>query len=148
MRYNFIADSLRFFLNDCSRMTLLTLLFSLFSFSAHSKTIKVYCKSEGTQAATFKLAASLEINDIDNSVVTNVLVSFRDEEAQVPEQIITTKGYFRSLADAKGYSYLFPMQTNSNILHFILRLNTALEETSEVETTNNKKFASNCTTVE
>jgi hypothetical protein len=129
-------------------MALFTLILSLFSFTGYAKTIKVYCKSEGAQTSTFKLAASLEISDTDNSVITNVLVSFREKERQIPEQIITTKGFYRGFTEDKGYSYLFPMQATSSILHFILRLNASVEETSEIETIDNKKYVSNCTTVE
>src|SRR5688572_28468901 len=99
-------------------MALVTILLSIFSFNAYAKTIKVYCKQESKQTTSFKLAASLQINDEDNSVITNVLVSFKDNDIQAPEQFIETKGYFRGLNEGKGYSYLFPIQTNSNILHF------------------------------
>lgn len=130
-------------------MALLTLLLSLFSFPTYAKTIKVYCKADETQAASFTLVASLEVDERNNNrVMTDVLVAFKDDNTQEPEQIIKTTGYYRPIDELKGHSYLFPKYIRSEIVHFILRLNADATQKSEVETTDNKKYASNCITVE
>ncbi len=144
MRYNFITDTLWFLFND-EPMKILTLLFSFFSFTAHAKTVKIYCEPDSSSSANFTLAASLEIDE-SNSIVTDVLVSFKDTVQVTPSQIINTKGYFRSIATETSYSYLFPIQNNSAIVHFILRINT--DKPSEIETKLDKKYLSNCNFVD
>lgn len=126
-------------------MKILTLLLSLFSFTAHAKTVKIYCEPESGSTSSFTLAASLEIDE-SNNIVTDVLVSFKDEVQNTPSQIINSKGYLRNIATETTYSYLFPLLNNSTIVHLILRINA--DRPSEVETKFNKKYLSNCNIVD
>ncbi|MCB0348923.1 MAG: hypothetical protein KDD37_08800 [Bdellovibrionales bacterium] len=127
-------------------MKFLTLILSLFSFTAHAKTVKVYCQPDGTNAVSFTLAASLEIDEETSNTTTDLLVSFKDNESDTPSQIINTKGYHRNILDETSYTYLFPLSKKSMIVHFILRLNT--DQASEVETVMSKKYLSHCSIVD
>tara|TARA_B100001248_G_C27397930_1_gene467130 strand:+ start:2627 stop:3016 length:390 start_codon:yes stop_codon:yes gene_type:complete len=125
---------------------LLQVILLSFLASAQVENLRIFCESDDSKPNTFSLAANLAVDEGQQMVSTEAVLTMYDDKRNETTLVLESRGFYRSVEAKGGYIHaiLVPLSKSNEVLSLDLKINIQDRWQSYIQLENTDKFVSDC----